>query len=373
MFSHVLNIKLQTDGCFSFLHDSCIQPCEIPDPMTVSLDASQELFSGVVKISLALFSADELNSINLGGFVNSIAYSQNLKIIVDFCRIHPRSPSGMLMAKRWRAFFWQPNVLIHFLSWNQISLQTNWIEPLNFYLDFTHIFLESRFPMWVSENSVPLNPMVLLIIIPIKWLFHWEYTQHFQTNPWYFPMAPYGPMAIVLTFSEVPPPGGSQRHHHLCRDQPGRQLCGLGGVGGTGGDLGGFAWFWRDFGDFWLILMFFLMILVILSFCEGFLLDFGWIWVAFEYWWTNGSATKANRTGGFKHFSNFQQGKWDDNPQWSGGLKPGGGLWHQMMILLYSSWSSWRGIRVRYGLSLKHSAPPNWRGSDPGKKTSCKK
>ena len=37
--------------------------------------------------------------------------------------------------------------------------------------------------MGVSENSVPLNPMVLLIIIPIKWLFHWEYTQHFQTNP----------------------------------------------------------------------------------------------------------------------------------------------------------------------------------------------
>ena len=31
---------------------------------------------------------------------------------------------------------------------------------------------------------VPLNPMVLLIIIPIKWLFHWEYTQHFQTNPY---------------------------------------------------------------------------------------------------------------------------------------------------------------------------------------------
>ena len=37
--------------------------------------------------------------------------------------------------------------------------------------------------MGVSENSVPLNPMVLLIIIPIKLLFHWEYTQHFQTNP----------------------------------------------------------------------------------------------------------------------------------------------------------------------------------------------
>ena len=28
----------------------------------------------------------------------------------------------------------------------------------------------------VSENSVPLHPMVLLIIIPTKWLFHWEYT-----------------------------------------------------------------------------------------------------------------------------------------------------------------------------------------------------
>ena len=38
----------------------------------------------------------------------------------------------------------------------------------------------------LSENSVPLNPMVLLIIIPMKNgpLFHWEYTtQHFQTNP----------------------------------------------------------------------------------------------------------------------------------------------------------------------------------------------
>ena len=30
--------------------------------------------------------------------------------------------------------------------------------------------------MGVSENSVPLNPMVNDHIIPIKWLFHWEYT-----------------------------------------------------------------------------------------------------------------------------------------------------------------------------------------------------
>ena len=28
--------------------------------------------------------------------------------------------------------------------------------------------------MGLSENSIPLHPMVLLIIIPIKWLFHWE-------------------------------------------------------------------------------------------------------------------------------------------------------------------------------------------------------
>ena len=40
--------------------------------------------------------------------------------------------------------------------------------------------------MGVSENSVPLDPMVLLIIIPIKWLFHWEYAQHFQTNPYVY-------------------------------------------------------------------------------------------------------------------------------------------------------------------------------------------
>ena len=27
--------------------------------------------------------------------------------------------------------------------------------------------------------------MVVLIIIPTKWLFHWEYTQHFQTYPYH--------------------------------------------------------------------------------------------------------------------------------------------------------------------------------------------
>ena len=38
---------------------------------------------------------------------------------------------------------------------------------------------------WVCLKMLctPLYPMVLLIMILIKWLFHWEYAQHFQTNP----------------------------------------------------------------------------------------------------------------------------------------------------------------------------------------------
>ena len=41
---------------------------------------------------------------------------------------------------------------------------------------FDHQKMWGSGDMGVSENSVPLNPMVLLIIIPIKWQFHWEYT-----------------------------------------------------------------------------------------------------------------------------------------------------------------------------------------------------
>ena len=40
----------------------------------------------------------------------------------------------------------------------------------------------------LSENSVPLHPIVLLIIIPTKWLFHWGYGPHFQTYPSWFLM-----------------------------------------------------------------------------------------------------------------------------------------------------------------------------------------
>ena len=39
-----------------------------------------------------------------------------------------------------------------------------WMGPINILYGFVWKWL------------VPLNPMVLLIIIPIKWLFHWEYT-----------------------------------------------------------------------------------------------------------------------------------------------------------------------------------------------------
>ena len=38
--------------------------------------------------------------------------------------------------------------------------------------------------MGLSENRVPLKPMVNDQYPYEKWLFHWEYTQHFQTNPY---------------------------------------------------------------------------------------------------------------------------------------------------------------------------------------------
>ena len=40
--------------------------------------------------------------------------------------------------------------------------------------------------MGFSENSVPLHPMVLLIIIPTKWLFHWGFGPHVQTYPYVY-------------------------------------------------------------------------------------------------------------------------------------------------------------------------------------------
>ena len=41
----------------------------------------------------------------------------------------------------------------------------------------------SSWSIWVclKMSCTPLYPMVLLIIIPIKWLFHWEYTLYFPS------------------------------------------------------------------------------------------------------------------------------------------------------------------------------------------------
>ena len=47
----------------------------------------------------------------------------------------------------------------------------------------TQTWLSTRSRLRVCLKIVYPHPMVLLIIIPVKWLFHWEYTQHFQTNP----------------------------------------------------------------------------------------------------------------------------------------------------------------------------------------------
>ena len=62
--------------------------------------------------------------------------------------------------------------------------------------------------MGVSENSVPLNPMVLLIIIPIKWLFHWEHTL-FSDKPIWANVGTYKTyrqhIGTMITFSKKQP------------------------------------------------------------------------------------------------------------------------------------------------------------------------
>ena len=62
--------------------------------------------------------------------------------------------------------------------------------------------------MGVSENSVPHCTYWLMIIIPIKWLFHWEYTQHFQTNP--YPNFTYGGYLGVQFHLKMP------KNDHSC-------------------------------------------------------------------------------------------------------------------------------------------------------------
>ena len=62
-----------------------------------------------------------------------------------------------------------------------------------------HIISISFPHLGLSENSVPLHPMVLLIIIPTKWLFHWGYTQHFQTYP-FLPWI----LQVIVESPEIP-------------------------------------------------------------------------------------------------------------------------------------------------------------------------
>ena len=52
-----------------------------------------------------------------------------------------------------------------------------------------------------------------MIIIPIKWLFHWEYIPYFQTNP-YFIMPRYASMVCSDPRNRVPNGAGHQHAEH---------------------------------------------------------------------------------------------------------------------------------------------------------------
>ena len=64
----------------------------------------------------------------------------------------------------------------------------NWLSQLKMIFQMGRYTTKqlSFMHMGVSENSVPLNPLVNNHYPYEKWLFHWEYTQHFQTNPYEF-------------------------------------------------------------------------------------------------------------------------------------------------------------------------------------------
>ena len=62
------------------------------------------------------------------------------------------------------------------------SFEHNSLERLALMISFSPVLL--FICVCLKMVSTPLYPMVLLIIIPTKWLFHWEDTQHFQTNPY---------------------------------------------------------------------------------------------------------------------------------------------------------------------------------------------
>ena len=51
--------------------------------------------------------------------------------------------------------------------------------------------LANDFRVCLKMSAKPLNLMVLLIIIPTKWLFHWWFGPHFQTYPYINHIFPY--------------------------------------------------------------------------------------------------------------------------------------------------------------------------------------
>ena len=77
---------------------------------------------------------------------------------------------------RWKRFHWA--MPYRDAGWNPTIYglwTTSYSKPLKQIVS-KQCIAPWMYHMGVSENSVPLHPMVLLIIIPTKWLFHWGYT-----------------------------------------------------------------------------------------------------------------------------------------------------------------------------------------------------
>ena len=94
-------------------------------------------------------------------------------------------PASLLISKQLGKNFTTENWLGESPA-QEDSYSSNWAYSIVFlpHGNMRHIWkIKPPIPVWASKKKygcvwkccVPLNPMVLLIIIPIKWLFHWEY------------------------------------------------------------------------------------------------------------------------------------------------------------------------------------------------------
>ena len=129
--------------------------------------------------------------------------------------------SGMFRASEWPpcfqqfAFFGLRRGRKRHSPWPlQSLLHANWSAATFSRLVSIRVFPDGFVWKWL----VPLNPVVLLIIIPIQWLFHWEYTlfsdkprYHWialeeQNDPWWRVMnlAPKTLETHVIFFKESP-------------------------------------------------------------------------------------------------------------------------------------------------------------------------